>query len=127
VLSWPPARARRACIELAQVAEIVSMVIGDPGTARNGHEARRVEICGQCNPGEDGARALALARAIVAGQYPDGRSCCAEQMHDSSAPYAAAGMAAWLAGLMTAEHGPRAHARIIELQLFLTKGIPPSA
>lgn len=113
VMAWPPARARRAAVSLAELARLLDIAVCYSADRR-----RVVEICAACNPGPDGERAAALARAILTGTD----EASAATMHDSAAPYAAAGLAAHVAGLMAAEHGPAACARLLDLELFLTKG-----
>lgn len=113
VMKWPPARARRAAISLADIGAVLDIAICYTADRR-----RVVDICEKCNPGPDGERAAALARAIMNSAEPDS----AGALHDSAAPYAAAGLAAYVAGLMSAEHGPAACSRLLDLDLFLTKG-----
>lgn len=116
--SWPPARARRAAMSLADVAEILTITI----CYMRGLRTTDVKPCEACNAGPDGERAAAVARAILDG-LPDenGHVMTARTLHDSVAIFGAAGLACFVAALMCAEHGAAACERLLALDLFLTK------
>lgn len=100
-----PAEARRAAIALADITDMLLVVI----CVARGLGISALRGCSACEPGPEGDRSWALAKSILE------RAQDPRKLHDSAAADAAAGLAAVVAALMQAEHGKDAGQALLRL------------